>query len=360
MMYGLDHKLNLIYDQIVSHFEGITAVAQAIAAIGALLYISYRVFGALARAQEIDFFPLMRPFVIGLCILFFRPVILEPINYLSDSFNKGVESLVPAMQERVEIEKKNRDVKQKEREERTKDTVLETEVKDADGNVIEGERYLTMDEEGSNWLTRGILSVIEWLAEVIMWVAMIFIRILRMIYLIVLSIIGPITFAFAIFDGFTSGISSWFSRYISTALWTSIMAIVQGIMYGVQASFYATEAEVYEGTSVAGGGDNALLSVVFHIVAALAIFAIPSISGWIIPNGGNTGGLGRALNVISSGAASFAGAGLGAAAGGSLGAAGNKLAGTASNMGGAGGKALGTIAKGLQNVGGFIEHKSKN
>jgi hypothetical protein len=50
------------------------AVASAIAAIGAGLYIGMRVLGHFARAESIDVFPLLRPFAIGFLVLNFTIV----------------------------------------------------------------------------------------------------------------------------------------------------------------------------------------------------------------------------------------------------------------------------------------------
>ena len=55
-------------------------VAKGIAGLGALFYVAYRVWQSLARAEPIDVFPMLRPFAIGLCIMFFPTVVLGTIN----------------------------------------------------------------------------------------------------------------------------------------------------------------------------------------------------------------------------------------------------------------------------------------
>ena len=54
-------------------------VAKGIAGLGALFYVAYRVWQSLARAEPIDVFPMLRPFAIGLCIMFFPTVV--PVSY---------------------------------------------------------------------------------------------------------------------------------------------------------------------------------------------------------------------------------------------------------------------------------------
>ena len=75
------HKiLRNLYDQMTPLTDDIATFATAVAGLGALLYICYRVWQALARADAIDVFSLLRPFVIGLCIIGFRPIVVNSIN----------------------------------------------------------------------------------------------------------------------------------------------------------------------------------------------------------------------------------------------------------------------------------------
>ena len=57
--------LRVLYDDMMVLCYPMSQVAMAIAGIGALLYIAYRVWQSLAQAEPIDLFPLMRPFAIG-------------------------------------------------------------------------------------------------------------------------------------------------------------------------------------------------------------------------------------------------------------------------------------------------------
>ena len=72
--------LRTLFDKMLPLCSEMTAIASGIAGLGALLYISYRVWQSLARAEPIDVFPLLRPFALGLCILFFEPLVLGTIN----------------------------------------------------------------------------------------------------------------------------------------------------------------------------------------------------------------------------------------------------------------------------------------
>ena len=69
-------------------------VAQAIAGLGALFFVAYRVWQSLARAEPIDVFPLLRPFVIGFCIMFFPTMVLGTINTVMSPIVQGTASML--------------------------------------------------------------------------------------------------------------------------------------------------------------------------------------------------------------------------------------------------------------------------
>ncbi len=70
------------------------SVAKGVAGIGALFYVAYRVWQSLSRAEEIDVFPLFRPFVLGLCIMFFPTMVLGTINGILSPVCSATSSLV--------------------------------------------------------------------------------------------------------------------------------------------------------------------------------------------------------------------------------------------------------------------------
>ena len=69
-------------------------VAKGLAGLGALFYVAYRVWQALSRAEPIDIFPLLRPFAIGLCIMFFPTIVLGTINAVLSPVVKGAHTIM--------------------------------------------------------------------------------------------------------------------------------------------------------------------------------------------------------------------------------------------------------------------------
>lgn len=56
----------------------------------------------------------------------------------------------------------------------------------------------------------------------------------RTFFLVVLSILGPIAFAFSVWDGFQSTLSQWFTRYISVYLWLPVSDLFSCMLAKIQ------------------------------------------------------------------------------------------------------------------------------
>ena len=93
---NLHQILRSLYEQMMPLCEDMAGVAKGIAGLGALFYVAYRVWQSLARAEPIDVFPMLRPFAIGLCIMFFPTVVLGTINSILSPVVQGTVKMLEA------------------------------------------------------------------------------------------------------------------------------------------------------------------------------------------------------------------------------------------------------------------------
>ena len=77
---NLHQILQNLYTDMMPLCSQMTGVAKGLAGLGALFYVAYRVWQSLARAEPVDVFPLLRPFALGLCIMFFPTLVLGTLN----------------------------------------------------------------------------------------------------------------------------------------------------------------------------------------------------------------------------------------------------------------------------------------
>ena len=93
---NLHQILRSLYEQMMPLCGDMAGVAKGIAGLGALFYVAYRVWQSLARAEPIDVFPMLRPFAIGLCIMFFPTVVLGKINSIMSPVVQGTAKMLEA------------------------------------------------------------------------------------------------------------------------------------------------------------------------------------------------------------------------------------------------------------------------
>src|SRR6476660_9887878 len=90
---SLHEVLDQLYDDMMPLCSRLINVGRGIAGFAATWYIAFRVWGHIARAEPIDFYPLLRPFVIGFAILNFQMVI-EMIRFVMEPTVTGTGAMV--------------------------------------------------------------------------------------------------------------------------------------------------------------------------------------------------------------------------------------------------------------------------
>jgi len=91
---NLHQVVRNLYQEMLPLCGDMTGVAKGVAGLDALFYVAYRVWQALGRAEPIDVFPLLRPFAIGLCIMFFPSIVLGTINAVMSPVVKGTHTIL--------------------------------------------------------------------------------------------------------------------------------------------------------------------------------------------------------------------------------------------------------------------------
>src|SRR6476620_4345886 len=76
---ALHTVLEQLYSEMLPLCSRLINVGRGIAGFASTWYIAFRVWGHIARAEPIDFYPLFRPFVLGFGVLIF-PSVIAMIN----------------------------------------------------------------------------------------------------------------------------------------------------------------------------------------------------------------------------------------------------------------------------------------
>lgn len=91
---NLHEILRSLYDEMIPLSADMAGVAKGVAGLGALFYVAIKVWQALSRAEPIDVFPLLRPFALGICIMFFPTIVLGSINAVLSPVVKGTHAML--------------------------------------------------------------------------------------------------------------------------------------------------------------------------------------------------------------------------------------------------------------------------
>lgn len=311
---GLHAVLDQLYAEMMPMCSRLIRVGQSLAGFAAIWYIASRVWRHLANAESIDFYPLFRPFVIGFCIMIF-PSILAMINgvmkptvtataAMVDGSNKAIELLLKKKQEA--IKKTNAwqmyvgESGQGDRDRWYKYT--------HDGASPSGEGiFESIGNDIKFAMAKSYYNVRNTIKEVISEVltliyegAALCINTLRTFQLILLSILGPLVFGIAVFDGFQHSLTVWIARYLNIFLWLPVANIFGGILGKIQENMLKLDL-----SQISQNGDTFFSRtdagyLIFLLIGIVGYFTVPSVANYIIHAGGGGAFSQRVTSLFSS------------------------------------------------------------
>lgn len=319
---NLHQILRNLYQEMIPYCESMAGVARGIAGLGALFYIAYRVWQSLSRAEPIDVFPLLRPFVIGICIMFFPVMVIGTINAVLSPVVKGTNELLQTQTMDMKEFAQKKDQVEIEVMKRSPETayLVDNEAFDqelenlgwspSDMMTITG-MYL---ERGMYRLKKSIRDAFREFLELVYQAAALCIDTVRTFYLIVLMILGPISFALSVWDGFQATLTQWLCRYISIYLWLPVADLFSTIMAKIQTMILQRDIELLQSNESLYLDSSNSVYIVFMLIGIVGYFTIPTVASWIIHSGG-VGNYGKNVNTQAVKVGSYGAGALGSTGG---------------------------------------------
>ena len=329
---NLHQILRSLYDEMMPLCEDMAGVAKGIAGLGALFYVAYRVWQSLAHAEPIDVFPMLRPFAIGLCIMFFPTVVLGTLSGVLSPIVQGTAKMLEAETLDMNEYRKQKDKLEYEAMKRNPETAYLVSNEEFDKQLEElgwsPDDLVTMAgmyiERSMYQMKKGVRDFFRELLELLFQAAALVIDTLRTFFLVVLSILGPIAFAISVWDGFQSTLTQWICRYVQVYLWLPVSDMFSTILAKIQVLMLLSDIERMQADPNFSLDSSDGVYIVFMIIGIIGYFTIPTVSGWIIQAGG-MGNYGRNVNQTAGKAGGFAGSVAGATAGNVAGRVGKLL-----------------------------------
>ena len=318
---NLHELLRSLYDDMMPLAGDMAAVAKGLAGLGALFYVALKVWQALSRAEPIDMFPLLRPFALGLCIMFFPTIVLGTINAILNPIVTGTHSILEDQVLDLNKLQQQKDQLEYEAMVRNPETAYMASDEEFDKKLEElGWSPSDVGTMAGMYMDRQAYkiekAIKEWfrnLLEILFQAAALVIDTIRTFFLIVLSILGPIAFAISVWDGFQSTLSQWFTRYISVYLWLPVSDLFSSMLARIQSLILERDIEMLSDPTYIPDTSNTVY-IIFMIIGIVGYFTIPTVTGWIIQAGG-AGNFTRNVNQAAMKSGNLAGAGAGSVAG---------------------------------------------
>ena len=317
---NLHQILQNLYVDMMPLCSQMTGVAKGLAGLGALFYIAYRVWQSLARAEPVDVFPLLRPFALGLCIMFFPTLVLGTLNSVLSPVVTGTHNILETQTFDMNQYRAQKDKLEFEAMKRNPETAYLVDKESFDNKLDELGALdaieacgMYMDRAMYN-MKKAVQNFFRELLELMFNAAALVIDTLRTFFLIVLSILGPISFAIACWDGFHASLTQWFVRYISIYLWLPVSDLFSSVLARIQVLMLQKDIEQLSDPNFIPDWSNAVYITVL-IIGIIGYFTIPTVANWIIQAGGGAGNYGRNVAQTASRTGSIAAGATGAAIG---------------------------------------------
>lgn len=300
---NLHTVLEGLYDEMMPLCEDILEIGKGLAGLGALFYVASRVWQSLARAEPIDVYPLLRPFAIGICILLFPTLVLGTLNEGLGLIVQGTHSMVEEQTLDMERYRAQKDELEREAMMRSPETAFLVSDEEFDRQLDElgwtpgdmATRLGMYVEVGMYNMEKKIRDAFRSLLELLFAAASLLIDTVRTFFLVVLSILGPLAFAFSVWDGFQSTLTQWFARYISVYLWLPVSDLFSCMLAKIQVLMLQSDiAELQSNPEYSIDNSNSVY-IVFMLIGIIGYFTVPTVANWIVQAGG-AGNYSRNIN----------------------------------------------------------------
>lgn len=299
---NLHQVLRTLYADMMPLCGSMTGIAKGVAGIGALLFVSYRVWRSLGTAEPIEVFPLLRPFAICLCILLFEPFVLGTLNGVLSPVVQGTHSLMENQTLDMEEYSKKRTELERQAMLRDPETAYLVSDEEFDKKLEKMdwgmEKLGTMTgmymEKAGYDLQKKVQEVFMNFLELMFEAAALVIDTMRTFFLVVLSILGPLAFALSVFDGFQSSLTQWISRYVGIYLWLPVSDLFSAILARIQVLMIDQDISALQDPAYIPDGNTGVY-IVFLIIGIMGYFTVPTVASWIIASGG-AGAYGSAIS----------------------------------------------------------------
>ena len=302
--------LRRLYDEMTELCQPMMTLATAIAALGALFYIAYRVWQSLSRAEPVDVFGMLRPFCLGICILFFDVIVLGSLNGILSPVVQGTGAMLhdQTFDVRKFQEEKDRLLAEMPLkvavtgEFNPTDEELEKEIADMGWNE---EDYAVMQRMSHTCYSFSLQGIVQTIMRKVMEF---FFRAASLVWTRSAPSFSSSSPCWApSLSRYRSSTvsrtrsSSGWPRYISVYLWLPISDLLGVMLARIQTLVLQSEMEmIRDPLSVFSPDGSTAIYLVFMLIGLVGYFCVPTVANWVVQAGG-MGAYNRNMNIRRQG-----------------------------------------------------------
>jgi len=312
---GMQPVLDNVYNQMIPMCSNLIDAARGLAGFAALWYIASRVWRQIAQAEPLDFYPLLRPFALGMAIMLF-PMVISLMNGVMQPIVSATGTMVTNSDNTIALL-----LKQKQDAIKNSSSYQMYVGDDGSGDRDKWYKYTHPDDPNDQnegtfsslgndvkfWMDKMQYNfknnIKQWMSEILQVVyaaAILCINTLRTFYLIVLAILGPLVFGFAVFDGLQHSLQQWVARYINIFLWLPIANIFGSIIGQVQQQMIKLDISQIQSAGDTFFSPTDTCYLIFLCIGIIGYFSVPSVANHVIHAHGGNGLLNKVTSVAAT------------------------------------------------------------
>ena len=290
--------LRSLYTEMMPLCSNMAGVAKGIAGLGALFYVAVRVWQSLARAEAIDVYPLLRPFAVGFCIMFFPTIVLGTINGVLSPVVQGTNRMLETQTLDMNKYREQKDKLEYEAMMRNPETAYLVSNEEFDRQLEElGWSPGDMVTMAGMYIERGMYNMKKGIRDF-------FREVLELLFAAAALLIDTLR-----------------TFFLQIYLWLPVADLFSTVLAKIQVLMLQNDiSELQNNPNFSLEASNGVY-IVFLIIGIIGYFTIPTVAGWIIQAGGS-GSYGRAVTQLAGKGAGVVGGVAGATVGNVAGRAG--------------------------------------
>ena len=281
---GMQYILSEVEHGVLSGKLGaVTSVGVSLAAFCTAIAL-IKLSSDFLKGTDFDWWQFVRPLLIFIIVCNFSTIVVGPLRQISSIYNTRLTKSVGESADTFKAEFKKMCEQAQWNTIMPQEDVVESESNG--GNAISrwfkgiGDKITRMTFKLQANINLGAGKILAGIMFFLLDIYTSVFVIIARVYLIIMALIGPFTFAISILPSYPGGIKLWVERYIQYTLWEPLLSIAMYIMLQIMVTATFTAA-----TDVGG-----VATVIFLMVAVFVIVKqVPTIASFIIESMGTAG-----------------------------------------------------------------------